>query len=129
MKTFLVVSLACILPAVFSITPIFIMDENWVCNVKRSCLECLRLSQCSWCQAENRCFSRKLPTYEDYCRDNSTEYHNYECKLLCYITTYWKTSQLINKLFTYLTIRSYTKDIKIQTELGFTFGTCETNSK
>lgn len=129
MKTFLVVSLACILPAVFSITPIFIMDENWVCNVKRSCLECLRLSQCSWCQAENRCFSRKLPTYEDFCRDNSTEYHNYECKLLCYITTYWKTSQLINKLFTYLTIRSYTKDIKIQTELGFTFGTCETNSK
>lgn len=129
MKTFLVVSLVCILPAVFSITPIFIMDENWVCNVKRSCLECLRLSQCSWCQAENRCFSRKLPTYEDFCRDNSTEYHNYECKLLCYITTYWKTSQLINKLFTYLTIRSYTKDIKIQTELGFTFDICETNSK
>ncbi|XP_028160741.1 integrin beta-6-like [Ostrinia furnacalis] len=82
MNTILAVFIACVLPSVFTVTRTFTIDENWVCNVKRSCLECLRLSQCSWCQAENRCFSRKLPTFEDFCRDNSTEYQNYRLSFM-----------------------------------------------
>lgn len=82
-NNFVVIVLVCILPVVLSASArrLYFMDENWVCNVKKSCLECLRLSQCSWCQAENRCFSRRVPTFEDFCRDNTTEYQSYGCKL------------------------------------------------
>ncbi|KAL4702507.1 hypothetical protein ACJJTC_001392 [Scirpophaga incertulas] len=59
----------------------FVMNENWVCNVKRLCIDCLRLSQCSWCKTENKCFSRKL-TPEDYCRDNFIDYHDHGLSLL-----------------------------------------------
>ncbi|RVE41540.1 hypothetical protein evm_013806 [Chilo suppressalis] len=55
----------------------YALNENWVCNVKRSCLDCLQLSQCSWCQINNKCFSRKLPNFEEYCQNNYTNYQNH----------------------------------------------------
>ncbi|CAG9783667.1 unnamed protein product [Diatraea saccharalis] len=55
----------------------FVLNENWVCNVKRSCLECLRLNQCSWCDTENKCFSRRVQNFEGYCKNNTIHYQNH----------------------------------------------------
>lgn len=58
----------------------FIMDERHVCIVKTSCLECLRLSHCSWCPTENRCFSRELETFKTFCSNNTVNHEDYGCK-------------------------------------------------
>ncbi|KAM3963450.1 uncharacterized protein ACR2FA_002390 [Aphomia sociella] len=55
----------------------FVMDESWVCNVKKSCIECLRLPQCSWCPTDNKCFSMKIPNFKDYCVNNALEHKDY----------------------------------------------------
>lgn len=52
----------------------FTMDERWVCPVKKTCLDCLRLSHCSWCKTENKCFSQKLPRYKDFCLNSTINY-------------------------------------------------------
>ncbi|XP_053625117.1 uncharacterized protein LOC128683468 [Plodia interpunctella] len=46
------------------------IDERWVCNIKRSCMECLQFRHCSWCPTENRCFSSLLPSHEDFCKNS-----------------------------------------------------------
>ncbi|XP_072944145.1 integrin beta-2-like [Epargyreus clarus] len=50
------------------------LDENVVCRIKKSCLDCLRLPQCSWCPTESRCYSIKLITEQGYC-ENATIHH------------------------------------------------------
>ncbi|XP_068629987.1 integrin beta-like protein 1 [Battus philenor] len=52
----------------------FVMDERFICNIKRSCVECLGLSHCSWCEPANRCFSKQLPTYEEFCKNDTIDY-------------------------------------------------------
>ncbi|XP_026757850.1 integrin beta-like protein 1 [Galleria mellonella] len=55
----------------------FAIDESWVCSVKKSCVECLRLSQCSWCPTDNKCFSMKLPIFNDFCTDSAIEHKDF----------------------------------------------------
>ncbi|XP_047527776.1 integrin beta pat-3-like [Vanessa atalanta] len=57
------------------------VDEQAICGIKMSCLECLRLAHCSWCPIENKCFSEKMPTYENYCETEKIRHPNYEMSL------------------------------------------------
>lgn len=52
--------------------------EEAICNIKTSCLECLRLSQCSWYPTESKCFSEKLLVSEKYSKKEIIRYPNYE---------------------------------------------------
>lgn len=52
--------------------------EEAICNIKTSCLECLRLSQCSWYSTERKCFSEKLLKSEKYSEEEIIRYPNYE---------------------------------------------------
>ncbi|XP_047988586.1 integrin beta-3-like [Leguminivora glycinivorella] len=36
------------------------IDQREVCKIKKSCVNCLRLVHCSWCQTEEKCFSKEL---------------------------------------------------------------------
>ncbi|XP_063378617.1 integrin beta-1-like isoform X1 [Cydia fagiglandana] len=36
------------------------VDQREVCKIKKSCVSCLRLVHCSWCQEEEKCFSKEL---------------------------------------------------------------------
>ncbi|XP_045785133.1 integrin beta-2-like [Maniola jurtina] len=47
---------------------IFSLDKSWICDIKKTCVDCLCLSQCSWCSSANKCFSEKLPHYKNYCQ-------------------------------------------------------------
>ncbi|XP_023949223.1 integrin beta pat-3 [Bicyclus anynana] len=58
---------------------IYNLDESWICNIKRSCVDCLRLSQCSWCRSENKCFSEKLSIYN--CKEDKVQHVNYGLSL------------------------------------------------
>ncbi|CAG9585566.1 unnamed protein product [Danaus chrysippus] len=56
---------------------VYSINERWVCHIKQSCFDCLRLPQCSWCPEDEMCFSAHLPLYENYCekqRINHTDY-------------------------------------------------------
>lgn len=56
---------------------VYSINESWVCHIKQSCFDCLRLPQCSWCPEDEMCFSAHLPLYENYCekqRINHTDY-------------------------------------------------------
>ncbi|XP_059054363.1 uncharacterized protein LOC131848494 [Achroia grisella] len=55
----------------------FAIDESWVCNVKKSCVDCLRLSQCSWCPTDNKCFSKKLPNFDAFCINDAIEHNDF----------------------------------------------------
>uniref|UniRef100_A0A2A4JQG2 Integrin beta epidermal growth factor-like domain-containing protein n=1 Tax=Heliothis virescens TaxID=7102 RepID=A0A2A4JQG2_HELVI len=55
----------------------FVMDDRFVCIVKTSCFECLKLPQCSWCPTENKCFSRKLPKFGEFCSNNTIAHVDY----------------------------------------------------
>ncbi|CAG5012816.1 unnamed protein product [Parnassius apollo] len=59
----------------------FVLDERFVCNIKRSCVECLRLSHCSWCETESKCYCKQLPTFQDYCKNATIDYKDYEFSL------------------------------------------------
>lgn len=59
----------------------FIMDERWVCNVKKSCFTCLKLQHCTWCETENKCFSNKL-IHNKNCENSTIEFTDYGCKFL-----------------------------------------------
>lgn len=76
---------------------VFHLDEHWVCNIKKTCFDCLLLPHCSWCETEKKCFSRKLPTFEDFCKDNSTELVDNGCE---FITLF----QLVFYAHTYLSL-------------------------
>ncbi|XP_075970081.1 integrin beta-6-like [Anticarsia gemmatalis] len=55
----------------------FIMDERFVCTVKTSCLECLKLPHCSWCESENKCFSKQLTGFEEFCSNNTVDHEDF----------------------------------------------------
>ncbi|KAH9643855.1 hypothetical protein HF086_012730 [Spodoptera exigua] len=55
----------------------FLMDDRFVCTVKKSCLECLKLPQCSWCPTENKCFSKTLTESLDYCANDTIPHVDY----------------------------------------------------
>ncbi|XP_013186461.2 integrin beta-like protein 1 [Amyelois transitella] len=57
------------------------IDERWVCNIKQSCSECLQLSHCSWCPTENKCFSNQLPSFEEFCNNDSVVHKDYGLSL------------------------------------------------
>ncbi|CAH0604621.1 unnamed protein product [Chrysodeixis includens] len=59
----------------------FLMDDRHVCIVKTSCLECLKLSHCSWCETENKCFSKKLPSFEDFCSNSTIDHIDYNMSI------------------------------------------------
>ncbi|KPJ01813.1 Integrin beta pat-3 [Papilio xuthus] len=52
----------------------FVLDERFVCNIKQSCVECLKLTHCSWCVTNNRCFSKELPTFTDFCKNDTIDF-------------------------------------------------------
>ncbi|XP_039747097.1 integrin beta-like protein 1 [Pararge aegeria] len=60
---------------------IFSLDKSWICNIKKSCVDCLRLSQCSWCRSENKCFSEILPYFQSYCKDDKVQDVDYGMSL------------------------------------------------
>lgn len=60
------------------------LDENSVCRIKRSCLDCLRLPQCSWCSTESKCYSEQLITEEGYCENATIHHTDYGSKFLTY---------------------------------------------
>ncbi|XP_012544683.1 preimplantation protein isoform X2 [Bombyx mori] len=55
----------------------FVMDERWVCAVKVSCFDCLKLSQCSWCVKENKCFSNELWGNKGLCVNDTIEFTDF----------------------------------------------------
>ncbi|XP_049866616.1 integrin beta-like protein 1 [Pectinophora gossypiella] len=74
MKNFVIVTLVVLAVTVYGRRRPFVMDEQWVCGIKKSCVDCLRLPHCSWCEAESTCFSKNLPLFEDFCADNAMHY-------------------------------------------------------
>ncbi|KAI5641798.1 integrin beta-8-like [Phthorimaea operculella] len=72
MKNFLIVTFAFSFVGLISTGIITVVDEKSVCHVKNSCLECLRLPQCSWCGETEKCFSKDLPGGEDECKNLAT---------------------------------------------------------
>ena len=72
--------LLCFYFAVVSARNAFIMDDRFVCTVKTSCFECLKLPQCSWCPTENKCFSKSLPGYGGFCSNDTIAHVDYGCE-------------------------------------------------
>ncbi|XP_038215776.1 integrin beta-PS-like [Zerene cesonia] len=56
------------------------LDKNWICGIKKSCVDCLQVHHCSWCPSQNKCFSESSPV-ENPCND-SLHSANYEMSLL-----------------------------------------------
>ncbi|KAG6449563.1 integrin beta-2 [Manduca sexta] len=57
--------------------PAFVMNKHWVCNIKTSCFECLKLSHCSWCETKKQCFSNRLPMNKGFCENSTIEFNEY----------------------------------------------------
>lgn len=55
----------------------FLMDERYVCTVKKSCKQCLKLPHCSWCPTENKCFSKDLITVKEFCSNDTIDLFDY----------------------------------------------------
>ncbi|CAH2093779.1 unnamed protein product [Euphydryas editha] len=64
--------------AIASRLNIISVNEQAICNIKKTCLECLRLSHCSWCPTERKCFSEQFQEFKNYCEKEKIRYPNYE---------------------------------------------------
>ncbi|XP_047510596.1 integrin beta-PS-like [Pieris napi] len=56
------------------------LDESWICRIKKTCVDCLQLGQCSWCPSKSVCFSESTNTAEQFCNE-TVRTHNYEMSL------------------------------------------------
>ncbi|KAJ2952819.1 hypothetical protein O0L34_g7184 [Tuta absoluta] len=77
MKNFVLITFVFSLVGLISSGIITVIDEKSVCDVKYTCVECLRLPQCTWCGEKMKCFAKKSPDHEDYCKDNATLFVDY----------------------------------------------------
>lgn len=72
---------------------IYVLKKEWICFTKLSCVECLKLTYCSWCDnftddGRPNCYSPELE--ESYCTNNTIPYKNYDCKYNYYSLIYTK---------------------------------------
>lgn len=60
------------------------IDENWICRIKKNCIDCLSLTHCVWCNSTNvqGCYSPTLQ--KDFCPNNIVNSMDHGCKLRCH---------------------------------------------